>query len=299
MSIAYNSGKGKYKNRIVAETDFIPENSGKFETIFSLGNGYMGLRAATEESSPGDVRGCYVAGLFDKFPGEVTELPNIPDWTKVEIKLDGEVFSLCTGEIISYSRQLNMRDGELIRNIEWMSPLGKKTRLVFSRFVSISDLNTAAIKIVICPVNYSGSVEILSGIDGQVANSGVQHFKEGNSRMYKDGTVSITSRTQESNIGLTVAVKHLFFMEGELVLAKEQVRTGRRQIFLSSIHEIKEGQNFSFEKITAISSGQDTEFRETDGITDKELEKNTIEKLKKTAGLGYDRLFDNHKSEWS
>ncbi len=299
MGIAYNIGKDKYLNWIVTETDFVSLNSGKFETIFSLGNGYMGLRAATEEGAPGEVRGCYVAGLFDKFPGEVTELPNIPDWTKVEIKLDGEVFSLCTGKIMSYSRQLNMREGELVRNIEWMSPLGKKTRLVFSRFVSMSDLNAAAIKIEICPVNYSGSVEILSGIDGQISNSGVQHFKEGNFRMFKDGIISATSRTQESDIGLTVAVKHLFSMDGDEIKEAEQVRTGRRQIFLSSIHEIKEGHNFSFEKIVTVSSGRDTEFREAGEISDKELEKSTVEKLEKANLLGYDRLFDKHKAEWS
>ncbi|MCK5198034.1 MAG: hypothetical protein KAR21_06770, partial [Spirochaetales bacterium] len=179
MSITYNAGKDKYKNWIVAETDFVSENSSKFETIFSLGNGYMGLRASTEEGSPGEVRGCYIAGLFDKFPGEVTELPNIPDWEKIMIKLEGEMFSLCSGKIMSYNRQLNMADGELIRNIEWMSPSGKKTQLGFSRFVSMDNLNIAAIKLEIKPINYSGTIEILSGINGQVSNSGVQHFKEG------------------------------------------------------------------------------------------------------------------------
>ena len=303
MSIAYNIGKDKYLNWIVAETDFVSENSGKFETIFSLGNGYMGLRAATEEGSPGEVRGCYVAGLFDEFPGEVTELPNIPDWTKIGIKLDGETFSLCNGTILSYNRKLNMLDGELVRTIEWVSPSGKKTKLVFRRFVSMSDLNAAAVKIEICPVNYSGPVEILSGIDGQVSNSGVQHFKEGNSRMYRDGIVSVTSRTQESNIGLAVAVKHLFSLDGDKPLETEQVRTGRRQIFLSSRYEIMEGQTFCMEKLVTVCSSRDSEFRDpqfgkTEEILDKELEKNTIKKLKKAVGLGYDRLFDNHKAEW-
>ena len=149
MSIAYNIGQEKYTNWIVAETDFIPENSGKFETIFSLGNGYMGLRTTTEEGHSGEVRGCYIAGLFDKFPGEVTELPNIPDWTNVRIKLDGEIFNLCRGKVLFYRRELNIRDGELVRSIEWMSPSGKKTRLVFRRFVSMHDLNFAAIKILI------------------------------------------------------------------------------------------------------------------------------------------------------
>ncbi len=304
MSIAYNIGKEKYKNWIVAETDFIPENSGKFETIFSLGNGYMGLRAATEERYSNEVRGCYVAGLFDKFPGEVTELPNIPDWTNIRIKLDGEIFSLCRGKILFYRRQLNIRDGEVVRNIEWISPSGKKTQLEFKRFVSLCDLNVAAVKIKIRPVNYSGPVEILSGIDGQVSNSGVQHFKEGSSRLYRNGIVSITSRTQESGIGLSVAVKHLFSLNGERVEKVEQVRTERRQIFLSSSHEIMEGKTFSMEKLVAVYSTRDPNFnepaiRKTEMISDKELEKYATEKIIKAIRMGYDNLFKDHKAKWS
>ena len=309
MSIEYTTGKNDYKNWIAAETAFNTESFGKFETIFTLGNGYMGLRAATEEGYSGEVRGCYIAGLFDKFPGEVTELPNIPDWTNIGIKLGGEIFSLCRGKVLFYRRELNIRDGELVRSIEWMSPSGKKTRLVFRRFVSMHDLNTAAIKIEVSPVNYSGTIEILSGIDGQVSNSGVQHFKEGNSRLYKDGTVSIISRTQESNIGLAVAVKHLFSIDGAGAAEVEQVRTGRRQILLSSGHNIMEGETFHMEKLVTVCSVRDPEFREpvfkesksgkTVGISDKELEKNAIEKLKDAVLTGYDNLFQNHKAEWS
>ncbi len=163
MCISYNSGKNKYKNWIVAEGNYIPENTSKFETIFSLGNGYMGLRGSNEEASSGEVRGCYVAGLFDKFPGEVTELPNIPDWTKIEIKLNGEIFNLCKGEILSYKRELNMLDGELVRNIVWLSPSGEKTNLIFRRIVSMSNLNIAVIKIEIRPIDYSLTIEISSG----------------------------------------------------------------------------------------------------------------------------------------
>jgi len=78
MVIKYNMGKNEYRNWIVGETDFQPEYLGKYETIFTLSNGYMGVRATTEETYREETRGCYIAGLFDKFPGEVTELANIP-----------------------------------------------------------------------------------------------------------------------------------------------------------------------------------------------------------------------------
>ncbi|GAH63884.1 unnamed protein product, partial [marine sediment metagenome] len=152
MVIKYNIGKNEYRNWIVGETDFQPEYLGKFETIFTLSNGYMGVRAATEETYREEIRGCYIAGLFDKFPGEVTELANIPDWLNVDLKLDGEKFDLKTGNILSYRRQINIKDGQLIRNIEWESPTGKKTRLTFERFVSLKNLHFAALKVKIVPL---------------------------------------------------------------------------------------------------------------------------------------------------
>jgi len=298
MSITYNIGKDEYKNWMITETAFNPETTGKFETLFSLGNGYMGLRASVEEGTPGEVRGCYVAGLFDEFPGEVTELPNIPDWTKISIKLDGELFSLCNGKILFWQRQLNLRNGELVRIVEWQSSSGKITRLAFRRFVSLCNLNNAAIKIEVIPINYSGVIEILSGIDGQVSNSGVQHFKEGNSSLDKDGFISTTSRTQESNIGLTVAVKHLFYRDGGSISELEQVRTGRRRISLLSRCEVIEGKSFCMEKLVVVCSSRDPEFREIAGLSDKSLEINALGKLKEASLLGYDSLFRNHKAEW-
>ncbi|GAH26386.1 unnamed protein product [marine sediment metagenome] len=179
MVIKYNIGKNEYRNWIVGETDFQPAYLGKYETIFTLSNGYMGVRAVTEEAYQEETRGCYIAGLFDKFPGEVTELANIPDWLNVDLKLDGEKYDLKTGKILLYRRQINIKDGQLIRNIEWESPTGKKTRLTFERFISLKNLHFAALRVKIIPLNYSGDIEICSGINGQTTNSGVQHFKEG------------------------------------------------------------------------------------------------------------------------
>ncbi|MFW5981473.1 MAG: glycoside hydrolase family 65 protein, partial [bacterium] len=119
MSIAYDQGKGSYRNWVIAETSFNTANIPKFESIFSLGNGYLGLRAAVEEHYKEEVRGLYLAGLFDRFPGEVTELPNLPDWIGLDIFLAGEQFNLIKGEILKYNRSLNLKDGHLIREVLW------------------------------------------------------------------------------------------------------------------------------------------------------------------------------------
>jgi trehalose/maltose hydrolase-like predicted phosphorylase len=88
-------------------------------------------------------------------------------------------------------------------------------------------------------------------------------------------------------------------MDGDGTGEVEKVRTGRRQIFLSSRYEIRESQTFRMEKLVTVCSTRDPEFREKEAISDKELEKNAIEKLKDAAGKGYSNLFQNHKAEWS
>jgi len=299
MVIKYNMGKNEYRNWIVGETDFQPEYLGKYETIFTLSNGYMGVRAATEETYQEETRGCYIAGLFDKFPGEVTELANIPDWLNIEMKLDGEKFDLKTGKILSYQRQLNIKDGQLIRNIEWESPKGRKTKLSFERFMSLDNIHFTALKVKIIPLNYSGDIEICSGINGQTTNSGVQHFKEGRLRFSSEGIISMTSRTQGSNIGVAVAAKHLFYLNGRTSKIKEEVGSQRRKIFLSSRYKIKQNEEFIFTKMVTIYSTRDPDFRGEEKVSDKEIEKMAIDNLKKFTEIGYNKLFNAHKKRWN
>jgi len=298
MVIKYNIGKNEYRNWILGETDFQLEYLGKYETIFTLSNGYMGVRAATEETYREETRGCYIAGLFDKFPGEVTELANIPDWLNVDLKLDGEKFDLNIGKILSYQRQFNIKDGQLTRNIEWESPKGKKTRLTFERFVSLDNIHFAALKVKIFPLNYSGAIEICSGINGQTTNSGVQHFKEGRLRFSSEGIILMTSRTQESDISLVITTKHRFNLNSKTLEAKEEVGSQRRKIFSSSRYKIKQKEELSFVKMVTIYSTRDPDFKGKEKVSDKEIEKMAIDNLKKFTEIGYDKLFDAHKKRW-
>ncbi|MDU5950944.1 MAG: glycoside hydrolase family 65 protein, partial [Paenibacillus macerans] len=65
------------RNWTFSETEFDPLALGKCEAVMSLGNGYMGLRSATEEPYIGEKRNLFVNGTFNKFAEfEVSELPN-------------------------------------------------------------------------------------------------------------------------------------------------------------------------------------------------------------------------------
>ncbi len=136
----------------IIETDFDPTALGKVQTNFCLGNGYLGLRSATEEKYLGETRDLLVARTFDRFsPEEVTELPNAADVTNIEITLNGARFDLTRGTIREYSQELNIRTGLLTHEVVWISPKGGNFRLKFERMVSLKRLHTIAARVTVIP----------------------------------------------------------------------------------------------------------------------------------------------------
>ena len=114
--INYSLGKEDLENWIVSEVAFKPDSLGKGEAMMCLGNGYMGLRSATEEPYMNETRNLFVSGTFNKAEeNEVTELPNLADVTRIDIRIDGERFSLEFGKTKDYIRQLNLKTAELTR----------------------------------------------------------------------------------------------------------------------------------------------------------------------------------------
>jgi len=129
----------------VSESAFNKSYQGKYESIFCLGNGYMGIRSSHEESYTGQTRGMFIAGTFNRFgEAEVSELPNAADLISMDIRLNGEELNLETGKTLHYNRSLNLKSGLLERDVKWESPKGIAASFRFERFVSLANLHTLA-----------------------------------------------------------------------------------------------------------------------------------------------------------
>ena len=81
---------------LVEETVFDKNKLNAYETIFTVGNGYLGTRGSLEEGHLAELKGTYINGVFDHFDSFIIDLVNAPDWTELSIWVEGEKLSLHT-----------------------------------------------------------------------------------------------------------------------------------------------------------------------------------------------------------
>ncbi len=160
----------------VVERDFDPKRMHHSETVFTIGNGYLGTRGAFEERVSGEMRATFLHGVFDDAPVVFTELANAPDWLDLDVWLAGERFDLLVGEVLAYTRALDLRSGMLRREVTWRSPRGRATRLVFERFASLADAHVCAVRASFTPLDYTGQIDVRSGLDGDADNLALKHW---------------------------------------------------------------------------------------------------------------------------
>jgi len=290
--LIYDKGIGEYKDWILCEGQFDSKHQGKCESIMTLGNGYLGLRAALEESYVGQTRNLFVAGTFNRFhPDEVTELPNAADIAEFQIHLNSEPFTLDCGDVLEYSRYLNLKEGELVRDILWRSPKGETFRLQFRRFVSLEDLHTIAFKIEIVPLTCDAHITIKTGIDGRMTNSGSQHFREGDKQVYDRNYMQLVQTTTESDIDFVLNSCCLGSMMEEAEFGVE-----RRRIYGTYELYGQKDSKVCFEKLANIFTSRD---KESSGKDIEDLKTSSLKHLQKASKLGYNGLFAASKVKWA
>src|SRR5690554_3575432 len=166
----------------IIETKFNVENQLISESIFSLGNGYMGQRANFEERYSGEtLQGNYVAGIYypDKtvvgwwkigYPEYYAKVLNSTNWIGIDIQLDDQVLDLAKCKVEDFQRVLNMKKGYLKREFITELKDGKRIKVESRRFISMARPETAAICYSIKAVNFKGTLKITPYLDGNVIN---------------------------------------------------------------------------------------------------------------------------------
>ncbi|MCD8149353.1 MAG: glycoside hydrolase family 65 protein [Clostridiales bacterium] len=281
---------------IVREDCFDPVRLGKCESVMSLGNGYLGLRSATEERYLRETRGMFVAGTFNKFDeNEVTELPNAADLTAMEISIDGEYFDLTVGSMEEYTRELNIRTGELKRSVLWTSPAGKRIRFASYRVVSLKRLHAIVQRVEITPLDGDAAVVIRSGINGTMTNTGSQHFSEGDKRFYDKRVIQFVQRTTQSEIDFVNTTVHRLAVNGQSVKQDAQVYIERREIFAGYEMQVQQGELLEIEKYSTVYTTRDFD---AEGMSAADLQTAGLHACEELEELGYEKIRAESADQW-
>lgn len=281
---------------MIAEEVFNPDWLGKVEAAMCLGNGYMGIRSATEEAYVGEKRDTFVAGTFNKFDdNEVTELPNVPDLLAMELRFNQKRLDLTKGQVSEYQRNLHLKTGELVRSFIWEYQ-EIKAKLTFKRFVSFDNKHLLGQTVEIQNMGAPVAVELVSGIDGQLTNSGSQHFTEGDKALAEGKYLQMMPYTSQSHIFFVLSTVHNIYKATDIYEeTKKRIEMGRRKIYNRYWLDMDSNETVTIEKLSSIHTSVD---KETAGQTLEEVKNLAIEELKTARESGYQKLFTASAQAW-
>ncbi|MBD2296052.1 beta-phosphoglucomutase [Anabaena sphaerica FACHB-251] len=241
-----------YTDWILIENQFQPNQLHARETIFTIGNGYLGTRGTFEESYPRALSATLIHGVYDDVPVVYTELANCPDWLPLVVIIDGERFRLDQGKILEYNRELDLHQGVLSRSLRWRSPTGKTIDISFERFASLADHHVLGQRCQLTTVDFHGLIEIQGSINGYPENKGFNHW-EGLDQGKSDKGFWLHSRTRYSRIDIGMAAK----MTISGVEAAMQVNTAPGYPSISATFFSEPRQTVTIDKIVTVFTSQD------------------------------------------
>jgi len=281
---------------LIFQNEYNTEVNPRYETLFTLTNGYMGVRGTFEEGSEGERSGNFIAGIFDKSDAQVREIVNAQNWLRIKLYVEGEELSLDKCQLIEFKRILDMKKGILFRSMLIKDSKDRITRIEGYRFISRSDLHRSAIKLFVTPVNYSGVVGIESIIDGTVLNSAdspkhrVKHLKVAdNSSLNKSGVYLETATIDDDIRIATGSAVRLYHYEDK---EKNNIAKFKRFLPLGEMSieyfefDSTENKTVVIDKFVITYTSRDVR---------KDLLKSTVEKeLFAFAGEGIDKELQRH-----
>ncbi|MBS7576451.1 MULTISPECIES: glycoside hydrolase family 65 protein [unclassified Enterococcus] len=264
----------------------------KFESLMAQGNGYLEVRNSLEESYRTGSRGMFVAGVFNQYSNqEVIELANFPDLLATSIKVNGQIVDLKLNVAQGYSRKIDYKTGETIRHFYWSDGKGLDLEITFKRFVSMANQHLIVNQISL-QANQACQLEIESGINGQITNSGSQHFEEGEKRYHQDQYLQLVTETSNTRIPISLNCVHRLNQK-----STKRITMNRRQ--LKEMHSVNLSANqcLDYTKYCLVFTGRDIDY--TENSAESYLREMPLEMLSEVSQKSYEALFQASKEKWS
>ncbi len=198
------------------EDDFDPRRVRHWETLFTLANGYMGLRGSSELSPGLGEPGLYAAGVYDATGTYTDEIVNLPLPLGIRANVDGFDLALDKGEVLDYARVLDMRQGLLFSDLVYKDMIQRRFRWRTVRLVHKREKQLALLWGELTPLDSGETLQLSSTVDAWItkhaSGSGRTHLAELTARDLDPG-IALNATTLRSKIAVCLASQ--FSVEGK------------------------------------------------------------------------------------
>jgi len=219
------------------------DNLGLAETLFAVGNGYLGMRGNHPEGRVNHQHGTYINGLHETWQIRHAEqafgfaetgqtIVNVPDAKVIRLYVDDEPLALDVAELLEYNRELDFADGVLRRHLRWLTPSGKHVRVTADRMVSFVERHLAVMRFEVVVEDADAPVVISC----QVINRQDGEDEYGSSRQKNPG--GFDPRKAET-IGERVLQPELYWQDGNRSALSYRITQSRMTVGVMADHIIE------------------------------------------------------------
>ncbi|MBJ6630639.1 glycoside hydrolase family 65 protein [Streptomyces griseoincarnatus] len=256
---------------------YVPGEERLREALCTLGNGCFATRGAVPESRAGLLHypGTYAAGVYNRLESDVAghrvvneDMVNLPNW--LHLRLRQRFADGASGPWLSPDRQqsfdhrhtLDLRRAVLTRRFRYRMQGGGVLEVEQVRLTHMTDPHVAALRTVVRADDWSGEIEVESGLDGDVSNANVRRYRSlarhhlirMRTGASEADTTWLSCRTSASDIGIGMAARTV--ASAEPATASE-IRPSHRRVVHRLVVPVGPGRSAVVDKTVALHTSRD------------------------------------------
>jgi len=244
------------------------------EAMLTVGNGFFGLRGAYTEAhaDKDNYPGLYTAGLYDQLTTNINgrqvtneDLVNLPNAQALTFGVDHQnPFQIKASDIQDIYRSLDLHTGALTTTMLVQLSTGHSLQIKTTKLANMKDWHRLSVQYSVTPLNFAGTLQIYSEIDGSVINANVDRYAAFDQRHIKvtgtgqqPDTVYLEGQTRTSKVNFILG-SHLTG-PGKALAAPVDTRPNAEQHIqqMRSV-DVQPNQTYTFEKNVVIFTSRET-----------------------------------------
>jgi alpha,alpha-trehalose phosphorylase len=291
----------------LVERSFSPEYLPQTEALFTVANGYLGIRGILEEGVPSARPASLLNGFHETWPITYGEeafgyahlgqtIVHVPDGAIVKIAVDDDRIDCSSTEIDHFERALDLRRGTLDRTVVWRLADGRRLRVRSRRFASLARRHLAALRYEVTALDAPIALVLTSELAEPVhpIPDGPQDPRRG--RSFGDETLvfegcastdvgsTMTFRTATSGLRVACAMEHVVSHLGHVEHTTEAHGDTARTVlrFVAPVNE-----PIALVKLLGYHHGSESR---------DDLERRARETVMSARATGWDALLAEHRA---